>query len=103
MNEIQWILCWYEDNGYVNWSVYDTRESALNHAPWTHEDWSVVRYNSVTNRHALVYAQGRLFPLTILSSPSSPNSPLTIYSVPSTKLSRAESHYETVKQHVKAR
>ena len=59
--KIQWILCWYEDNGFVNWEVHDSRQSALEEGPHTNEDWCVVRYNTWTNN----YSVGRLRPTTI--------------------------------------
>ena len=39
--KIQWILCWYEDNGYVNWEVHDSRQSALleGHTPMKTGVW----------------------------------------------------------------
>ena len=46
-SDIQWILCWYEDNGFVNWEVHPSRESALNEGPRTNEDWCVVRLSLI--------------------------------------------------------
>jgi len=91
---IQYILCSYEESGYLNYSFHNNKMTALNHAPWNNENWCVVRYNMETDRYSTVYAEGRTFPVNILRSTTNSSSPLTIYSVPVDKLSRPELHYE---------
>ena len=90
---IQYILCSYEENGYLNYSFHNDKMTALNHAPWNNENWCVVRYNMDTSKYSTVYAEGQVFPVNILRSSLNIASPLTIYSVPVDKLSKPELHY----------
>ncbi len=99
-SDIQWILCWYENNGFVNWEVHPSRESALNEGPRTNEDWCVVRYNKNTTKYSIIGYSGRTFPVNILSSPYGYSTPLTIYSVPDYELSLPEDHYNGHHSHV---
>ena len=89
---IQWLLCWYEESGYVYWEVHTSRESAMNEGPHTNEDWCVVRYNKSTGRHSISHYEGRTFPINILVPNHGEN--ITIYSDPVDKLSHAMAHYE---------
>ena len=98
--KIQWILCWYENNGYVNWEVHDSRQSALLEGPHTNEDWCVVRYDTWTDNYSVVGYSGRTFPVNILKAPYASDVDLTIYSVPADKLGSTESHYNGFHSHV---
>ena len=89
-----WILCSYEDNGYITSTYHPSKKEALNHAPWDNPDWCVVSYNVLTDKYYTVYAEGKPFPVNILRSKRDENISLTIYSDPVDKLSKPELHYE---------
>ena len=97
---IQWLLCWYEESGYVYWEVHTSRESAMNEGPHTNEDWCVVRYDTWTGNYSIVGYSGRTFPVNILKAPYASDVDLTIYSIPADKLGGTESHYSGYHSHV---
>ena len=98
--KIQWILCWYEDNGYVNWEVHNSRNSAMMEGPHTNDDWCVVRYDTWTDNYSVVGYSGRTFPVNILKAPYAHDEDLTIYSIPADRLGAPENHYSGYHSHV---
>ncbi len=90
---VSFLVCVYYDNGYVDWWPYSTREKALNEAQFN-VDWCVVRYNWRTEKHSIIAAEGRTFPVNILCPPyASGGLKPIVTSVPVNQLPSLLSHY----------